>query len=135
MAGDSSFSWYLVNELKDEVTGRLYFVLEDKEQAIEASLLENVIAITGDITDTKSWTSWTWQSATPSSWVPRKSAPTSWPPYMPKKKRPHVYARVFEEKVSNLLESLGVTPIITAATAASFSAVDISSHRCRASST
>ncbi len=53
VAGDSSFSWYLVNELKDEVTGRLYFVLEDKEQAIEASLLENVIAITGDITDTK----------------------------------------------------------------------------------
>jgi|GEM_PF-2153952 len=126
IAGDSSFSWYLVNELKDEVAGRLYFVLEDKDQAIEASLLENVIAITGDITDTKVLDQLELAEChTVVIGSKEERANIMAALYAKKEGAQNVYARVFEEKVSNLLESLGVVPIITANTAASFSAVQI----------
>ena len=126
VAGDSSFSWYLVNELKTQVTGRLYFVLEDKDQAIEASLLDNVIAITGDITDTKVLDQLDLAQCHTVVIGSKEERTNIMAALYAKKEGAHnVYARVFEEKVSNLLESLGVTPIITAATAASFSAVQI----------
>lgn len=126
VAGDSSFSWYLVNELKNEVTGRLYFVLEDKEQAIEASLLENVIAITGDITDTDVLDQLDLAEChTVVIGSKEERANIMAALYAKNEGAQNVYARVFEEKVSNLLKSLGVTPIITASTAASFSAVNI----------
>ncbi|MCD4673198.1 MAG: NAD-binding protein [Anaerolineaceae bacterium] len=125
VAGDSSFSWYLVNELKNEVTGRLYFVLEDKEQAIEASLLENVIAITGDITDTDVLDQLDLAEChTVVIGSKEERANIMAALYAKNEGAQNVYARVFEEKVSNLLKSLGVTPIITASTAASFSAVN-----------
>lgn len=126
VAGDSSFSWYLVNQLKDEVSGRLYFVLEDKEQAMEASLLNNVIAVTGDITDTAVLDQLELAEChTVVIGSKEERANIMAALYAKNEGAQHVYARVFEEKVSKLLESLGVTPIITAYTAAAFSAVSI----------
>ena len=49
VVGDSSFSWALVDQLKDQIDGRLYFVLPDPEQAMEASLLGDIVAVRGDI--------------------------------------------------------------------------------------
>jgi trk system potassium uptake protein TrkA len=126
IAGESSFCWYLVNQLKDEVTGRLYFLLEDKQQAMEASLLENVIAISGDITDTEVLDQLDLRNChTVVVGSKEERANIMAALYAKNEGAQHVYARVFEEKVSKLLESLGVTPIITAYTAAAFSAISI----------
>ena len=101
VAGDSSFSWYLVNELKTQVTGRLYFILEDKDQAIEASLLENVIAITGDITDTKVLDQLELAQCHTVVIGSKEERTNIMAALYAKKEGAHnVYARVFEEKVS-----------------------------------
>ena len=51
VAGYSRFSLALVGELNGQIKGRLYFVTPDFDQAMEASLHQDVVAIKGEITD------------------------------------------------------------------------------------
>lgn len=53
IAGYSDFSWALAQQLKDKAGGRLYFVLSEREQALEASLHEPLVVVQGEITDSE----------------------------------------------------------------------------------
>ena len=50
IVGYSTFSWELAAQLKGQIDGRLYFVLPDWDQAMEASLQGDVVAVRGEIT-------------------------------------------------------------------------------------
>jgi trk system potassium uptake protein TrkA len=126
IVGYSTFSWELAAQLKGQIDGRLYFVLPDWDQAMEASLEGNVIAISGEITDTTILDQLDLEhchtfvagsredQANVLSALYAKNSGTQW-----------VYARVFETKFIPLLEPLGIMPIQTSHTAAAFMAISI----------
>lgn len=126
IAGYSAFSWELAELLKRELDGRLYFVLSDPEQAMEASLSEDVIAVEGDLTDTRILDQLdldhchTFVAGSRETEANVLSAL-----YAKTKGAQHVYARVFEAKFMPLLESLGIIPIQTSHTAAAFVALRV----------
>jgi trk system potassium uptake protein TrkA len=126
IVGYSTFSWELADLLKGQIGGRLYFVLPDWDQAMEASLQGNVIAVRGEITDTNVLDQLdlprchTFVSGSREDQANVLSAL-----YAKNKGAQHVYARVFEVKFVPLLESLGIIPIQTSHTAAASMAVSI----------
>jgi len=126
IAGYSTFTWELAEQLKGQVQGRLYFVLPDWNQAMDASLQGDVIAVRGDMTDTAVLDQLDLENCHTFIAGSREdesnilSALYAW-----NKGTQHVYARVFEPKFSPLLESVGISPIQTSHTAAAFMAISI----------
>jgi trk system potassium uptake protein TrkA len=126
VVGYSSFSWSLVAQLKDQVSGRLYYLLSDPDLAMEASLQENVVAVRGDITDTAVLDQLdlahchTFVAGSREDQVNVLSAL-----YARNQGAQNVYARLFEIKFGALLESAGVIPIQTSHTAAASMALTI----------
>jgi Trk K+ transport system NAD-binding subunit len=126
VVGDSAFSWALVAQLKGQVGGRLYFVLPDSEQAMEASLMGDVVSIQGDTTDTAVLDELELENChTFVAGSRQDEANALCALYAKNKGATHVYARVFEPKFMPLLESLGIVPIQTSHTAAAFLAISI----------
>jgi Trk K+ transport system NAD-binding subunit len=126
IAGYSTFSWELAAQLKGQIGGRLYYVLPDWDQAMEASLHGNVIGVRGDITDPDVLdqldlpTCHTFIAASRAEEANVLSAL-----YARNKGARNACARVFETNFIPLLESVGVTPIQTSHTAAAFTAIGI----------
>ena len=126
VVGYSTFSWDLVAQLKDQVSGRLYYLLSDQDLAMEASLQENVVVVRGDITDTDVLDQLdlahchTFVAGSREEQVNVLSAL-----YARNQGSQNVYARLFEIKFGALLESAGVIPIQTSHTAAASMALTI----------
>jgi trk system potassium uptake protein TrkA len=126
VAGYSTFSWELVAQLEGKIGGRLYFVLPEWDQAMEASLHGNVIAVQGELTDTEVLDQLdldrchTFVAGSREDQANVLSAL-----YAKNKGAQNVYARVFETKFMQLLESVGITPLQTSHTAAAFMAIEI----------
>ena len=126
IAGYSTFTWNLASQLRGQISGRLYFVLPDWDQAMEASLQGDVIGVRGDITDTDVLDQLdlpnchTFIAGSREEEVNVLSAL-----YAKNKGAQNACARVFETKFIPLLESVGVTPIQTSHTAAAFMAIGI----------
>ena len=126
IVGYSTFSWELVSQLRGQIGGRLYFVLPDREQALEASLQENVIVIHGNLIDTEVLDQLdlahchTFIASSREDQANVLSAL-----YAQNKGAQHVYARVLETKFMPLLNAVGITPIQTSHVAASFTAISI----------
>ena len=126
IVGYSTFSWELAAQLKGQISGRLYFVLPDWDQAMEASLQEDVIAISGDITDTAVLDQLDLENChTFVAGSREDQSNVLCALYARNKGARHVYARVFEIKFMPLLESVGITPIQTSHTAAASMAISI----------
>jgi Trk K+ transport system NAD-binding subunit len=126
IVGYSTFSWELAAQLKGQIGGRLYFVLPDWDQAMEASLQEDVIAISGDITDTAVLDQLDLENChTFVAGSREDQSNVLCALYARNKGARHVYARVFEIKFMPLLESVGITPIQTSHTAAASMAISI----------
>jgi len=126
VAGYSRFSLALVEQLKGQIKGRLYFVTPDWDQAMEASLQEDVIAIRGEITDTTVLDQLNLKEChTFVAGSREDQANVLCALYAKNQGAQRVYARVLETKLSPLLESVGITPIQTSHTAASFMAISI----------
>jgi Trk K+ transport system NAD-binding subunit len=126
IAGYSTFSWELAQQLKEEVEGRLYFVVQDPEIAIEASLDTHIVAIEGDLTDTVILDQLDLdQCHTFVAGSREGEANVLSSLYAKTKGAQHVYARVFEAKFIPLLDSLGIVPIQTSYTAAAFVALSV----------
>jgi trk system potassium uptake protein len=126
IAGYSTFSWELMLQLKDEVRGRLYVILADRDLAIEAGIHENVIAIHGDLTDTEVLDQL--NLATCHTFIAssrREESNILAALYAKNHGARHVCARVFERKFMPLLDSLGVTPLQTSHIAAASMAISI----------
>ncbi len=126
VVGYSTFSWELVSQLKGQIGGRLYFVLPDREQALEAGLQEDVIAIQGDIIDTEVLDQLALEHChifIASSREDQANVLSAL--YAKNKGARHVYARVLETKFMPLLNAVGITPIQTSHVAASFTAISI----------
>jgi Trk K+ transport system NAD-binding subunit len=126
VVGYSTFSWELVDQLKDQIGGRLYYVLPDWDQAMEASLEAGVIAVRGEITDTDvldQLTLETWDIFVAGSRQDEANVLSAL--YAKNKGARAVYARVFESKLIPLLESIGITAVQTSHTAAAFMAINI----------
>ena len=126
IVGYSTFSWKLVSQLRGQISGRLYFVLPDREQALEASLQENVIVIQGNLIDTEVLDQLdlahchTFIASSREDQANVLSAL-----YAKNKGAQHVYARVLETKFMPLLNAVGITPIQTSHVAAAFTAISI----------
>ncbi len=126
VAGYSTFTWELVAQLRGKVDGRLYFVLPDQEQAVEAGLEEKVIAIQGEITDTHVLDQLELEHChTFIAGSRDDQANVLSALYAHNSGARNVYARVFEAKFMPLLESIGIKPIQTSHTAAAFLAIRI----------
>lgn len=126
IAGYSTFTWNLASQLRGQIGGRLYFVLPDWDQAMEASLQDDVIGVRGDITDTDVLDQLDLPSChTFIAGSREEEANVLSALYAKNKGAQHACARVFETKFIPLLESVGVTPIQTSHTAAAFTAIDI----------
>jgi trk system potassium uptake protein TrkA len=126
VAGYSTFSWELVAQLKDQIGGRLYFVLPDHDQAMEAGTQENVIAVCGEITDTDVLDQLDLEHChTFVAGSREDQANVLSALYAKNQGAQHVYARIFEIKFAGLLESVGVKPVQTSHTAAAFMAISI----------
>jgi trk system potassium uptake protein TrkA len=126
IVGYSTFSWELAAQLRGQVDGRLYFVLPDWDQAMEASLQENVIAVSGDITDTAVLDQLDLEHChTFVAGSREDQANVLCALYAKNMGAHHVYARVFETKFMPLMDSVGITPIQTSHTAAAFMAISI----------
>ncbi len=126
IVGYSSFSWELMHQLRGRIRGRLYIVLADREQAMEAGLYEGVIAIHGDPVDTEVLDQL--DLAHCHTFIAggrddRSNVLSAL--YAKSQGVAHVYARVLEAKFMPLLESMGVVPLQTSHTAAAFTAVRI----------
>lgn len=126
IAGYSSFSWALATQLEGQISGRLYFVLPDRDQAMEASLQENIIAVKGEITDTMVLDQLELENChTFIAGSREDETNVLCALYAKKKGAKNVYARVFETKFMSLMESVGITPIQTSHTAAAYMAISI----------
>jgi trk system potassium uptake protein TrkA len=126
IAGYSTFSWELANQLKTQIDGRLYYVLPDPEQAMEASMEGGIVAIQGDITDTSVLDQLDLASChTFIAGSRQDEANVLSALYAKNKGVEYVYARIFEAKFMPLLDSLGIVPIQTSHTAAAFQAIEI----------
>jgi len=126
VAGDSTFSWELVKQIHDQVTGKLYFVLEDRELAIEASALEKVIAVSGDLTDVELLEELPLDSCeifVAGSKEERNNVLSAM--YAKNAGSKRVFARIFSPKLENLLHSIGIEAILTSYTSAAYTAVNI----------
>jgi Trk K+ transport system NAD-binding subunit len=126
IVGYSTFSWELAQQLKGEVEGRLYFVVQDPEIAMEASLDAEIIAIEGDLTDTAVLDQLDLDRChtfVAGSREGESNVLSSL--YAKTKGAQHVYARIFEDKFIPLLDSLGIVPIQTSYTAAAFVALSV----------
>jgi len=126
IAGYSDFTWALAARLKDQVAGRLYYVLEDWDQAMEASLQGHVLGVRGVITDTDVLDQL--DLADCHAFVAgseEEEANVLSALYAKDKGAQHVYARVFDAKLNPLLESVGILPIVTSLTAAAFMAISV----------
>jgi Trk K+ transport system NAD-binding subunit len=126
IAGYSTFSWELAAQLKGQIGGRLYYVLSDWDQAMEASLHGDVIGVRGDITDTDVLDQLDLQNChTFIAGSREEEANVLSALYAKSKGVQNACARVFETKFIPLLESVGVTPIQASHTAAAFTAIGI----------
>jgi trk system potassium uptake protein TrkA len=126
IAGYSTFSWELAAQLKGQIGGRLYYILPDWDQAMEASLHGDVIGVRGDITDTGVLDQLDLPNChTFVAGSREEEANVLSALYAKNKGARNACARVFEKKFIPLLESVGVTPIQTSHTAAAFTAIDI----------
>ncbi|MCD6476444.1 MAG: TrkA family potassium uptake protein [Anaerolineaceae bacterium] len=126
VAGDSTFSWELVKQLHNQVTGKLYFVLEDRELAIEASALENVVAVSGDLTDVELLEELPLDSCdifVAGSKEERSNVLGAL--YAKNAGTSRVYARIFSPKLEGLLQSIGIEALLTSYTSASYTAVQL----------
>jgi trk system potassium uptake protein TrkA len=126
IAGYSTFTWDLAAQLRGQISGRLYFVLPDWDQAMEASLHGDVIGVRGEITDTDVLDQLdlanchTFVAGSREEELNVLSAL-----YAKNKGTQNACARVFETKFIPLLESVGVVPIQTSHTAAAYTAIGI----------
>ena len=119
VAGHSSFAWGLVEQLRTEVMGRLYFVLPERDQAMEASLLDDVIAIHGEITDTAVLDQLNLETChTFIAGSRGQEANVLSALYARNSGAQAAYARVFDTKFMPLLDAVGVIPIQTSHMAA-----------------
>lgn len=126
VVGYSTFSWELAIQLEGQINGKLYFVLPDAEQAMEASLTGGIVAIQGDITDTTVLDQLNLESChTFVAGSREDEANILSALYAQSKGAEHVYARIFESQFVGLLESLGVVPLQSSHTAAAFTAISI----------
>ncbi|MCJ7735708.1 MAG: NAD-binding protein [Anaerolineae bacterium] len=126
VAGYSRFSLALVGELNGQIKGRLYFVTPDFDQAMEASLHQDVVAIKGEITDITVLDQLNMaECRTFVAGSREDEANVLCTLYAKNQGAEKVYARVLETKLSPLLESVGITPIQTSHTAAAFMAISI----------
>ena len=126
IAGYSAFTWALVERLRGEVGGRLYYVLADAERAMEASLLIDVLGVRGEITDTDVLDQLDLADChTFVAGSEEEEANVLSALYAKNKGAHNVYARVYDVKLTHLLRSVGITPVVTAYTAAGFMAVNI----------
>jgi trk system potassium uptake protein TrkA len=126
IAGYSTFSWELMLQLKDQIRGRLYVILADRDLALEAGLHETVIAIHGDLTDTEILDQL--DLATCHTFIAssrQEEANILAALYAKNHGAHHVCARVFEKKFMPLLDSLGIIPLQTSHIAASSMAINI----------
>lgn len=126
IAGDSTFSWELVKQIHDQVTGKLYFVLEDHDLAIEASALENVIAVSGDLTNVELLEELpldTCDIFVAGSKEERSNVLSAM--YAKNAGSKRVFARIFSPKLENLLKSIGIEAILTSYTSAAYTAVNL----------
>ncbi len=127
IAGYSSFSWALVRELRGRLGGgKLYFVQPERDLAVEAGMLEGVIAVQGDIASTEVLDQLdlahchTFIASSREEQANILSAL-----YAQNNGAQHVYARLFNAKLMPLLESVGIMPLQTSYTAAAFTAIRI----------
>jgi trk system potassium uptake protein TrkA len=126
VAGYSDFTWALVARLRGEVSGRLYYVLADPDRAMEASLQVDVLGVRGEITDTDVLDQLDLADChTFVAGSEEEEANVLSALYAKNKGAQNVYARVFDVKLTHLLESVGIRPVVTAHTAAGFMAVSI----------
>jgi trk system potassium uptake protein TrkA len=126
VAGDSSFCWDLVKLLKDEIEGRLYFLVLDHDMALEASMMENVIVVEGSMTDLNILQQLELEHCdTFIAGAKEERSNVLCALYARNAGAKKVYARVFETDLDQLLESVGIIPVLTAKTAAAFSAIQI----------
>jgi len=126
VAGYSTFAWALVLQLRGRIAGRLYFVLPDRDLALEASVYADVVAVHGEMTDTAVLDDLGLaQCHTFIAASREEQANVLAALYAQNHGARHVYARVFETKFMALLEAVGVTPLQTSQTAAAFTAVEI----------
>jgi trk system potassium uptake protein TrkA len=126
VAGYSAFTWALVARLRGEVEGRLYYVLADADRAMEASLQVDVLGVRGEITDTEVLDQLDLADChTFVAGSTEEEANVLSALYAKNKGAQNVYARVFDVKLTHLLESVGITPVVTSHTAAGFMAVSI----------
>lgn len=126
VAGHSSFSWALVEELAPAIRGRLYFVLPDHDQATEASLEANVVAVHGQATDTDVLDQLDLAHCSAFIAATREDEPNILAAlYAKQRGAERAFARVFHAEFMPLVSSLGVTPLQTSHTAAAFTALSL----------
>jgi trk system potassium uptake protein TrkA len=126
IAGYSTFTWELAAQLQGKIGGRLYFVLPEWDQAMEASMQENVIAIRGELTNTDVLDQLDLENChTFIAGSREDEANVLSALYARNKGALNVYARIFETKFMQLLESVGIVPIQTSHTAAAYMAISI----------
>jgi trk system potassium uptake protein len=126
VAGHSSFSWALVEQLAPAIRGRLYFVLSDHDQATEASLEANVIAVHGQITDTGVLDQLDLPHCSAFIASSREDEPNILAAlYAKQHGAERSFARVFNVEFMPLVSSLGVMPLQTSHTAAAYTALSL----------
>jgi trk system potassium uptake protein TrkA len=104
----------------------LYYILADADRAMEASLLVDVLGVRGEITDTNVLDQLDLGDChTFVAGSEEEEANVLSALYAKNKGAQNVYARVFDVKLTHLLESVGITPVVTSTTAAGFMAVSI----------
>ena len=126
VAGHSSFSWALVEQLAPVIRGRVYFVLPDHDQATEASLEANVIAVHGQVTDTGVLDQLDLAHCSAFIASSREDEPNILAAlYAKQHGAQRSFARVFNVEFMPLVSSLGVTPLQTSHTAAAYTALSL----------
>ncbi len=126
IAGYSDFSWELALQLKDQIRGRLYFMVAEEDVAREASLHEPLVAVHGEITDTDVLDQLDLPACDAFIAGSRDDERNVLAALYAKNQGvPHVYARIVDAKLCSLLRSLDITPIQTSRIAASALAVSM----------
>jgi len=124
IAGHSSYSWAVVRALAPAIRGKVYFMLPDHDQATEASLEPNVVAVHGRITDTAVLDQLDLSRCAAFIASSREDEANIMAALYAKQCGvPITYARVFQPELMSLVASLGVTPLQTSHTAAAFTAL------------
>jgi len=126
VAGYSAFTWALVARLRGEVEGRLYYILADAGRAMEASLQVDVLGVQGEITDTDVLDQLDLADChTFVAGSEEEEANVLSALYAKNEGARNVYARVYDAKLTHLLESVGISPVVTSHTAAGYMAISI----------